>query len=65
MSNLFNSIKVTELLSVWKRAANLVYLFIYLFIYFCLLRYACSFFPLNLDKLKVLIRPVPELSLQI
>ena len=60
MSTLFNSVKVTELPPVCERAANSAYhLSFFLFVKICL-----SVFLFDVwDKLWVLIRPVPEISL--
>ena len=60
VSNLFNSVKITELPPVWERAANSAYHLIFKF-YF--VKIYLSIFPFDVwDKLWLLIRPVPEVS---
>ena len=58
MSDSFYLVKKTELPPFRERAANGLSPVI-------LLRYVCPSFPLCLDKLLVLIRPVPEIPLLI
>ena len=58
MSDFFGSVKMAELPPVWERAADSACL---LFVRICL-----SVFPFDVwDKLRVLIRSIPEVSLLI
>ena len=59
MYKLLNSVKVNELPPVWERAANSTSSVIPFFVKICL-----PILPFNVwDKLWLLIRPVPEVSL--